>query len=141
MIQEKSQIQHIDFLILSHDRKVMVYFGVQSLNIRPYTLALSHSKYGEPVNITFHKKKEFCSYWQDEYTKCFGPKHRNKCINSRDGPDSSFVGYPAYRISGHSQNRIPDFRPDIRWVPDTGYPAGYRIFQCLFVVRQSYLNN
>ena len=38
---------------------------------------------------------------------------------NRDGPDSSFAGYPAYRISGHFKNRIPDIRPDI--LPDTGY--------------------
>ena len=35
------------------------------------------------------------------------------------------------RISGHFENQIPDFLPDIRWVPDTGY----------FRHRQSYLNN
>ena len=29
-------------------------------------------------------------------------------IKIRDGPDSSFAGYPAYRISSHFENRIPD---------------------------------
>ena len=35
------------------------------------------------------------------------------CVLPRDGPDSSFAGYPAILKTG--------YRPDIRWVPDTGY--------------------
>ena len=42
-------------------------------------------------------------------------------IKIRDGPDNSFAGYTAYQISGHSQNRIPDFRPDIQYPAPTGY--------------------
>ena len=49
----------------------------------------------------------------------------------KDGPDSDVTGYPAYVISGPFENWILDFRPDIRWVPDTGYPAVYWIFQTL----------
>ena len=55
--------------------------------------------------------------------------HLSLSIYIRDGPDSSFAGYPAYRISGHFKNRIPDIHLDIWWVLDNGYPAAYRIFQ------------
>ena len=47
-------------------------------------------------------------------------------VITRDGPDSSFAGYPAilktgFRISGRISGgcRIPDIRPNI--LPDTGY--------------------
>ena len=50
------------------------------------------------------------------------PSGHNDLVFNRDGPDSSFAGYPAilktgFRISGGC--RIPDIRPDI--LPDTGY--------------------
>ena len=46
-------------------------------------------------------------------------------ILTRDGRDSSFAEYPGGRISSNSQNRIPVFRPDIQWEPDTGFLTGY----------------
>ena len=32
-----------------------------------------------------------------------------------------FARYPAYQISGHYENLVPDFRADIQWVLDTRY--------------------
>ena len=62
-------------------------------------------------------------------------------VTIRDGPDSRFVGYLAILKTGY---RISDEYPvgaRYRISSQILNPVGYRIFQCLFLVRQSCSNN
>ena len=49
-------------------------------------------------------------------------------------PDTDFE--PGYRIPGYPgfENPDSDIRPDIRRLPDTGWPAGYSVFPIGFFI-------
>jgi hypothetical protein len=67
---------------------------------------------GYNLQVTFFKTK-FINLWK---------------MKTRDDPDTVYAGYPAGRVSGESNSRIPD----IRLGPDTRYPARFLYWQIYF---------